>query len=112
MLYGLLMCFVVAVEGRLHGTRKSLQFLKYGDCHFCIVDITHFKGIKPRKHIPYLSILSSIAPLPHQELPIPLPPEYSTKDKVRSFSDDSHFSNSDESIAKHCIIALHSNKIG
>lgn len=47
------------------------------DCYFCVVDITKYRKIKGKsRKLNYVSIASSIAPVPHDEtLPIPSPPE-------------------------------------
>lgn len=99
------------LEGWLRGTRKSMPFAvpriwreptnHHDNCYFCMVDITHYKSTKNRKHVQYPSIPSSIAPVPHsEELPIPLPPvNSSTEDEVQDDYDDGDFSN-DESISK------------
>ncbi|KAJ4444578.1 hypothetical protein ANN_06373 [Periplaneta americana] len=60
----------------------------------------HIIKVPRTEHIPYPSIQSSIAPVPHsEELPIPSPPQQnvSEDEDVQNPSDDSDFCNNDES---------------
>lgn len=97
------------LEGWLRGTRKCMPFAipriwreptnHHDNCYFCMVDITHYKSTKNRKNIPYPSIPSSIAPVPHsEELPIPSPPKQSSEEEVKTSSEDSENSFSHESL--------------
>ena len=48
----------------------------HDDCYFCMIDISKYRKVKGRKSLPYPSLPSSIAPVPHYDtLPIPRPPE-------------------------------------
>lgn len=84
-----------------------LQLLEYGESQPTITTTVTFVWLTlhiikvPRtEHIPYPSIQSSIAPVPHsEELPIPSPPQQnvSEDEDVQNPSDDSDFCNNDES---------------
>ena len=74
------------LEGWLKGEKRAMRFAipriwrepsnHYTDCYFCMVDPTKRRKGKNAPPIEYLNIPSSIAPVPHNtiDLPVPQPP--------------------------------------
>ncbi|MEL7005850.1 MAG: hypothetical protein AAFN93_24440 [Bacteroidota bacterium] len=70
------------LDAWLRGARKAMPFAvprvwrepknHHDDCYFCMIDISKYRKAKGRKSLPYPSIPSSIAPVPHGDtLPVP-----------------------------------------
>lgn len=74
------------LDGWLRGARKAMPFAvprvwrepknHHDDCYFCMINISKYRRLKGRKALPYPSIPSSIANVPHDDsLPVPRPVE-------------------------------------
>lgn len=74
------------LEGWLRGTGRAMPFAiprvwreprnHHDDCYFCMIDVTKYRKVKGRQNLQYPDILSSRAPVPHDDnLPVPQPPE-------------------------------------
>lgn len=104
------------LERLLCGTRKCMPFAipqiwrdptkHHNDCYFCMIDLRKYNNIKNRRNLKYLSIPSSIAPVPHSDdLPIPCLLEHSSYEKERERRGDpsENFSDEDTETGLHLL---------